>query len=64
MKFAGILIGSEDPDRLVAYYTKLFGDPGFSDGGFTGWQFGPGWSHSRPHSPADGAHVDCGRRLW
>ena len=36
MNFNSILIGSEDPQRLVEYYTKLFGAPGFSDGGYTG----------------------------
>ena len=27
MNFNNVLIGSEDPARLAAYYTKLFGDP-------------------------------------
>ena len=27
MNFNSILIGSEDPQRLVDYYTKLFGQP-------------------------------------
>ena len=34
MNFNSILIGSEDPDRLVEYYTKLFGTPAMSDGGY------------------------------
>ena len=29
MNLNGILIGSEDPKRLIDYYTKLFGDPGW-----------------------------------
>jgi hypothetical protein len=32
MNFNSILIGSEDPGRLAAYYTKLFGEPGWEDG--------------------------------
>jgi predicted enzyme related to lactoylglutathione lyase len=64
MKFAGILIGSEDPDRLVAYYTKLFGDPGFSDGGYTGWQFGPGWITIGAHDQVKGANTHPGRVIW
>jgi len=28
-----ILIGSEDPQRLADYYTRLFGETGRSDGG-------------------------------
>jgi hypothetical protein len=27
MDFSGILIGSAQPQRLVEYYTKLFGTP-------------------------------------
>jgi hypothetical protein len=30
MNFNSILIGSEDPQRLVDYYTKLFGQPSLS----------------------------------
>ena len=43
MNLNGILIGSEDPQRLVDYYTKLFGEPGWSEGGYTGWQIGSGY---------------------
>jgi predicted enzyme related to lactoylglutathione lyase len=64
MKFAGILIGSEDPDRLVAYYTKLFGDPGFSDGGFTGWEFGSGWITIGAHDQVKGTNTHPGRVIW
>ena len=42
-QFSGILIGSEDPQRLVDYYTKLFGPPTSRDGGYTGWQLGSAW---------------------
>jgi len=33
MNLNSILIGSEDPQRLVDYYTKLLGEPAMSDGG-------------------------------
>ena len=46
MDFNSILIGSEDPQRLVDYYTKLFGEPAFADGGYTGWHIGSGSSRS------------------
>jgi hypothetical protein len=36
------LIGSENPQRLTDYYPKLFGKPGWDDGGFVGWQIGHG----------------------
>ena len=46
MNFNSILIGSEDPARLTAYYTRLFGEPGWDDGGYTGWLIGTGGSRS------------------
>ena len=43
MDFNGLLIGSEDPRRgLADYYTKLFGTPGWDDGGYIDWQLGSG----------------------
>jgi hypothetical protein len=38
MNLNGILIGSEDPQRLTAYYTGLFGEPGWSGGDFEYFQ--------------------------
>jgi len=29
MKFQRAMIGSEDPDALGAFYTKVLGEPGF-----------------------------------
>ena len=31
MNLNSILIGSEDPQRLADYYTKLFGEPGWNE---------------------------------
>ena len=64
MNFNGILIGSEDPQRLVEYYTKLFGDPAFADGGYTGWQIGTGWVTIGPHDEVTGSSVHPGRVIW
>ena len=36
MKLSGIMIGSEDPKGLTEYYTRLFGEPAWSEGGFAG----------------------------
>ena len=49
MNLNGILIGSEDPEGLVAYYTRLFGEPGWAGGDFRGWQFGTGYVTVGPH---------------
>jgi predicted enzyme related to lactoylglutathione lyase len=40
MKFSGVMIGSDDPDRLGAFYTKVLGEPGWHDGTWYGWADG------------------------
>lgn len=42
MDFNSILIGSENPERLVEYYTKVLGEPALSDGGYNGKNPQPG----------------------
>ncbi len=64
MNFNSILIGSEDPQRLADYYTKLFGEPQMSDGGYTGWQIGGGFVTVGPHSEVNGKNVHPGRLIW
>jgi predicted enzyme related to lactoylglutathione lyase len=64
MDFNNILIGSEDPQRLVDYYTKLLGEPLFSDGGYTGWQIGSGLVSIGAHSEVKGKNVHPGRIIW
>jgi predicted enzyme related to lactoylglutathione lyase len=64
MNFNSILIGSEDPQRLVEYYTKVFGEPMFSENGYTGWQLGSGFVTVGPHSEVKGKNPAPGRILW
>src|SRR5438128_2731466 len=64
MNFNSILIGSEDPQRLVDYYTKLFGEPMMSDGGYTGWLIGSGFVTVGPHSDVHGNNGQPGRLIW
>lgn len=64
MDFNSILIGSEDPDRLVDYYTRLFGEPGMAEGGYTGWMLGSGFVTVGPHSEVKGANASPGRIIW
>jgi predicted enzyme related to lactoylglutathione lyase len=61
MDFNNILIGSEQPDRLVEYYTRLFGAPGWTDGGYTGWLIGRGAISIGPHSEVHGQNSEPGR---
>ena len=64
MNFSGILIGSEDPQRLVDYYTRLLGAPAWSDGGYTGWMIGSGWVTIGAHSEVSGKSAHPGRIIW
>ena len=64
MDFNSILIGSEDPARLVEYYTRLFGEPAMSEGGYTGWQLGSGFVTVGPHDQVKGKNAAPGRILW
>ena len=60
MNFNNILIGSEDPQRLMEYYTRLLGAPGFSEGPYTGWQIGTGFVAVGPHSEVKGRNTAPG----
>jgi predicted enzyme related to lactoylglutathione lyase len=64
MNLNNILIGSEDPQRLVDYYTKVFGKPAMSEGGYTGWQIGSGFFAVGPHSEVHGKNPAPGRLIW
>ena len=64
MNFNSILVGSADPKALVDYYTKLFGEPGFNDGTYAGWQLGTGFLTIGPHSEVSGKNPQPGRLIW
>ena len=64
MNFNSILIGSSDPAGLVAYYTKLFGEPTMADDSYTGWLIGSGFVSVGPHSEVQGKNAQPGRIIW
>ncbi len=64
MNLNSILIGSEDPKRLAEYYTKLFGKPGWDEGGYTGWIIGRGAVTVGPHDQVKGKNAAPGRVIW
>jgi predicted enzyme related to lactoylglutathione lyase len=64
VNFNNILIGSEDPQRLADYYTRLFGEPTWNDGGYVGWLIGSGAVSIGPHSEVHGKNVHPGRIIW
>jgi len=64
MNLNGLLIGSENPQRLVEYYTKLFGKPNWDEGGYVGWQIGTGSVTIGPHDQVKGKNTTPGRVIW
>ena len=64
LNFNTLMIGSEDPQRLVEYYTRLFGDPAMSDGGYTGWLLGSGFVFVGAHDQVHGKSAHPGRLIW
>jgi predicted enzyme related to lactoylglutathione lyase len=64
MELNSILIGSEDPKKLTEYYTKLFGKPGWDEGGYVGWQLGGGAFTVGLHDDVKGKSREPGRLIW
>jgi len=64
VNFNSILIGSEDPQRLTDYYTRLLGEPTWSDGGYVGWLIGSGAVSIGPHDQVHGKNAHPGRIIW
>jgi predicted enzyme related to lactoylglutathione lyase len=58
-----ILIGSDDPARLAEYYGRLFGEPGWNEGGYTGWRIGTGGLMVGPHDQVSGSNSQPGRLI-
>ena len=64
MNLNSVLIGSQDPGRLADYYRRLFGEPEWSDGGYTGWRLGQGGIMVGPHDQVRGTNDQPGRIIW
>lgn len=61
LNLSTVMIGSEDPKALSAFYTKVLGDPGFEDNDYVGWRAGSGMLVVGPHSEVKGANDTPGR---
>lgn len=64
MNLNSILIGSEDPQRLVEYYTRVLGEPAMADEGYTSWQIGSGFISIGAHDGVKGKSAHPGRIIW
>lgn len=64
LKFSNLLLGTEKPEPLVEFYTKLLGKPTMSEGGFTGWGEDGGFLTIGYHSEVHGKNPDPPRAIW
>jgi len=64
MQFNSILIGSEDPARLAEYYTRILGQPVYTDSSYSTWMIGAGAVSIGPHSEVHGRNPQPGRLIW
>jgi predicted enzyme related to lactoylglutathione lyase len=56
-----VMIYSEDPQALSAFYTKVLGEPGWQDSAYIGWQAGSAMLMIGPHSEVKGRNEMPGR---
>jgi predicted enzyme related to lactoylglutathione lyase len=59
-----VMISSEYPQALVDFYSKVFGEPGWTGGEFTGWKAGNGYVMVGPHSDVKGSNEMPGRSMF
>jgi predicted enzyme related to lactoylglutathione lyase len=61
LNLSTVMISSEDPKGLSAFYTTVLGEPAWDDGGYVGWQAGNGMLMIGPHSDVKGRNEMPGR---
>lgn len=62
MNLNSILLGSEDPQALAAFYTKIFGEPSWRGSeDWVGYTVGSGQLGIGPHSEVKGKNESPGR---
>ena len=54
LALSSIMIGSENPDLLAAFYTKVLGKPDWAENGWYGWDLGGTYLHIGKHSEVKG----------
>ena len=65
MRLSSVMIGTAEPERLAAYYTKLFGEPRWNEGGYTGWELSDDSGFAiGPHDQVSGRNAHPGRVIW
>ena len=64
LKMTSLLLGTDNPESLVEFYTKVLGEPATSDGAYTSWVTGAGVLTIGKHSEVHGQNKEPGRVIW
>jgi len=64
LKLSNVMIGSDNPQRLVEFYTRVLGEPSMKEGGFTGWMLGGCFFSIGEHSEVHGQNSAPGRIIF
>ncbi len=64
LKLNSIMLGSDDPKALSAFYTKIFGAPTWEDSGYVGWDVGGAMLMIGGHSEVKGRNEMPARVMW
>jgi hypothetical protein len=54
LQLRAVMVNSQDPGKLKEFYSKVFGDPAWDQGGFTGWDTGECYLMVGPHDQVKG----------
>ena len=63
MKLHGVMIGTEDAAKLSLFYTKILGEPVFTDNGFFGYALGDSMLMLGGHSDIKGSNMSPARMM-
>ena len=63
LKLATVMIGSDNAERLIEFYTNVFGESHWAQGGFTGWKLGESFFMIGAHSEVHGQNDTPGRLI-
>lgn len=63
MRISGVMIGSQDPDKLGEYYTKVLGNPGWRQDNWYGFGDKTGSIMVGPHSEVVGTSKEPARLM-
>ncbi len=64
LKLSGVMIGSGDPKALGEFYTKIFGEPGWQQDDWYGFDIGGNNLLVGPHSEVEGKNETPGRIMF